>query len=94
MNSKFDDFGGKLDQLFKLVQNQVISRSCAVNGDKNSECTRQSQRRSSIAQSQSLLFDSENEYDNSEGDNIISIQPKADERLNNGSDDEAEVKST
>ena len=31
MNSKFDAFGGKLDQMFNIFQNQ----NCTVNGDKN-----------------------------------------------------------
>jgi len=96
MNSKFDAFGGKLDQMFNLFQNQ----NCTVNGDKNSD-KGQSQRRPDDSRTQSLLDDvnvnSEDDEDRiSLFDDNLSIRPRTGERLGVDSDNESvgDTKST
>ena len=89
MNSKLDDFGGKIDQMFKLFQN-VQSQNCAEKGDKNSD-KGLSQRRPETVQTQSLP---DNDISEDEDDRIslfddnLSIQPRTDERLGVDSDNE------
>jgi hypothetical protein len=96
MNSKFDAFGGKLDQMFNIFQNQ----NCTVNGDKHSD-KGQSQRRLDDSRTKSLLDDvnvnSEDDEDRiSLFDDNLSIRPRTGERLGVDSDNESvgDTKST
>lgn len=87
MDSKFEEVGGKMDIIMKMLKSNT-SKNSAENGDVNSERIERSQRRS-----EPVCNISENEDDKSDNDDNISIRPKQGETLGNDSDILSDVES-